>query len=86
MSPTSRAKATLLRALESIEDCENELDGKGEVRHLCVVYSVVRTDDDGIVRERGGYNHTDDPHWLIGAMLRYAADSLESDVEYADDE
>lgn len=82
----SEAKQTLLRALEAIEETEAELDA--EVRHVCVVYSVYRRDEDGRIHESGGWNMSTDPAWLIAAMLRRGADAVEEspDAFHADDE
>ena len=61
----SEAKQTLLSALDSITEVEEEMDA--EVRHVAVVYSVYKSQDDGTIHEQGGWNHTSDPDWLIGA-------------------
>lgn len=71
----SEAKYVLLSALESIGEIEEEMDA--EVRHVAVVYSVHKKDEDGCIREQGGWNHSSDPDWLIGAMLRRGADAVE---------
>lgn len=71
----SEAKQTLLRALEAIEETEAELDA--EVKHVCVVYSVYTRDDEGKIHESGGWNMSNDPAWLIAAMLRRGADAVE---------
>ena len=82
--PLSEAKQVLLRALESIEETEEEIGA--EVRHVAVVYSVYKEDEDGQIHEEGGWNHSSDPAWLIGAMLRRGAESIESSTRSADDE
>jgi hypothetical protein len=79
----SDAKQVLLRALESIGEIEDEMGA--EVRHVAVVYSVYRKDDDGTINEQGGWNHSDDPDWLIAAMLRKGADSVEDSTVGSDD-
>ena len=76
-SPVSDAKGVLLSALESIEEVEQEMGHA--VRHIAVVYSVHGKTDDGSTREQGGWNHSSDPDWLIGALLRRCADSIEDD-------
>lgn len=77
----SEAKQVLLRALDSIADIEQEMDA--EVRHVAVVYSVYREEKDGGIHEQGGWNHSSDPAWLIGAMLRRGADAVEDSPEPA---
>lgn len=87
MDGASDAKATLLRALESIEEIEEELGA--EVRHVAVVYSVYKTNEAGQIEESGGWNHSSDPAWLIGALLRRGADAIEESTaphEDTDDE
>lgn len=79
----SDAKQTLLAALESIEEIEQEMDA--EVRHVAVVYSVYKRDEDGAIHESGGWNHSSDPAWLVAAMLRRGADAVEGSPE-SDDE
>lgn len=74
----SDAKQTLLRALESIEEVEEDLGGR--VWALCVVYSVTKVDDEGRTHENGGWNATSEPAWATAAMLRRAADYIERDV------
>jgi hypothetical protein len=81
----SDAKQTLLRALEEIENCEEEMDAS--VGYLTVVYSVHgKLDEDGGVHEQGGWVSTNEPSWVTAAMLRRAADALEGAVVVADDE
>lgn len=81
--PLSEAKQTLLRAIESIEEIEDSLEA--EVRHVAVVYSVY-TESDGQIHENGGWNHSSDPAWLVGALLRHAADAIENSPRPADDD
>jgi len=80
----SDAKQVLLNALDSINEIEEEMDA--EVRHVAVVYSVYRKDDEGQIHEQGGWNHSSDPAWLIGAMLRRGAEAVEDSPEPEDDE
>lgn len=75
----SEAKQTLLRALDSINEIEGEM--KADVRHVAVVYSVYRQNADGCIHEHGGWNHSSDPDWLIAALLRRGADSIEDSFE-----
>ncbi len=80
----SDAKQVLLRALDSITEIEQEMDA--EVRHVAVVYSVYKEDEDGRIHEDGGWNHSPDPAWLIGAMLRRGADAVEDATEPDEDD
>jgi hypothetical protein len=80
----SEAKQTLLRALDSITEVEEEMDA--EVRHVAVIYSVYKKDDEGLIHEQGGWNHTSDPDWLIGAMLRRGADAVEAPSQRDEDD
>lgn len=82
MNELSDAKQSLLRALESIETVEQDMGG--EVRHLCVVYSVVKRDEEGNIHEEGGWNHSEDPDWLVAAMLRRAATYIEGSAYIAE--
>lgn len=86
MAGPDDARATLLRALEQIEQAENELGDGGEVRHLVVVYSATKTLEDGGCHEVGGWCATTDPTWIQAALLRRAADSIECDDEDEDDD
>jgi hypothetical protein len=82
--PLSEAKQVLLRALDSITDVEQDMDA--EVRHVAVIYSVYKEDEEGCIREEGGWNHSSDPAWLIGAMLRRGADAVEGSTERDEDD
>lgn len=75
----SEAKQVLLSALDSISEIEEEMDA--EVRHVAVVYSVHKSTEDRSIHEQGGWNHSSDPDWLIGAMLRRGADAVEAPRE-----
>lgn len=83
-SGLSEAKQVLLRALDSIGEIEEEMEA--EVRHVAVVYSVYKQDEDGTIGDNGGWNHSAEPAWLIGAMLRRGADAIEDATEPAIDE
>jgi len=80
----SEAKQVLLHALDSITEIEEEMDA--EVRHVAVVYSVHKQGESGCIHEQGGWNHSSDPDWLIGAMLRRGADAVEAPRESGEDE
>ncbi len=80
----SEAKQVLLSALDSINEIEKEMDA--EVRHVAVVYSVHKKGEDGTIHEQGGWNHSSDPDWLIGAMLRRGADAVEDARRPAEDD
>lgn len=71
----SEAKQTLLRALESIEEAEQDMDA--EVSFLAVTYEMHRRTDEGNIMHSGGWNHSDAPDWVIAAMLRRTADAIE---------
>jgi len=80
----SEAKQVLLNALDSINEAEEEMGA--EVRHVAVIYSVYKTNDEGQIEEEGGWNHSSDPAWLVAAMLRRGATAVENSVEPSDDE
>ena len=80
----SEAKQVLLSALDSINEIEQEMDA--EVRHVAVVYSVYKEDEDGNICDNGGWNHSSEPAWLIGAMLRRGAEAIEDSTESEDDD
>lgn len=80
----SEAKQVLLSALDSINEIEQEMDA--EVRHLAVVYSVYKQDEDGLIADNGGWNHSSEPAWLIGALLRRGADAIEDATEPAEED
>jgi hypothetical protein len=80
----SEAKQVLLSALDSINEIEQEMDA--EVRHVAVVYSVYKSDEDGCISDNGGWNHSSEPAWLIGAMLRRGADAIEDATEPAEED
>ena len=82
--PLSEAKQTLLRALDAIEELEQE--SGTEVRHVAVVYAVWHEDDDHFIHDKSGWNHSTAPAWLIGAMLRNGADAIEAAVHSADED
>lgn len=82
--PLSEAKQVLLRALDSIEEIESEMDAK--VQHVAVVYSVYKEDDDGQIHENGGWNHSRAPAWLIATLLRRGAESIENSPVPADED
>jgi hypothetical protein len=83
-SALSEAKQVLLSALDSINEIEQEMDA--EVKHVAVVYSVYKQDEDGYISDNGGWNHSSEPAWLIGAMLRRGADAIEGATEPAEDD
>lgn len=74
----SEAKQTLLRALDSITEMEEE--SGAEVRYVAVAYSAYREDEDGTIHDLGGWNHSSAPAWLITAMLRHTAEAIEGSV------
>ncbi len=80
----SEAKQVLLSALDSINEIEQEMDA--EVKHVAVVYSVYKQDEDGSIYDKGGWNHSSEPAWLIGAMLRRGADAIEDATESTEED
>lgn len=82
--PLSEAKQTLLRALESIEEIEAEMDCR--VAHVAVIYSIYKEDEEHTIHDKGGWNHSSAPAWLISALLRQAADQIEDSPVSADPE
>jgi hypothetical protein len=86
MTEIAHARATLLRALESIDAAEGDLGGKAERCDLVVVYSVGRREDgDGAWHDVGGWASTPGPKWVHAALLRRAADAND-DASYAVDD
>jgi hypothetical protein len=71
----SDARQTLLRALDQIDEIEEEMGGK--VWALCVCYSVTKIHQDGSVEENGGWSATSEPAFVTAAMLRRAARHVE---------
>lgn len=82
-SPLSSAKQVLLNALDSINEVEDEMNA--DVRHVAVVWSVHHKNEDGEIVDNGGWNHSSDPAWLIGTLLRRGADSIEASTRGPDD-
>lgn len=78
------AKATLLRALEQLDDAESDLGANSDQVHLCVVYSACRTLEGNETHEVGGWVNTTGPLWLHAAMLRRAADRLDYSAQAPD--
>jgi hypothetical protein len=80
----SEAKQTLLRALEAIEEVEEETGGT--VWALAVCYSVTKKHDNGDISEDGGWVSTGEPSWVTSAMMRRAADYIDASVYIGDPE
>lgn len=79
------ARATLLRALEQLDEAEGDLSGDFDALHLCVIYSGGRDPEkDGGWHEIGGWVKSAGPLWLHAAMLRRAADALDADADEPD--
>lgn len=74
------ARATLLRALEQLDEAEGDLSDEMDSVHLCVVYSGGREIEDGGWHEVGGWVKTAGPQWVHAALLRRAADALDDDA------
>lgn len=87
MSAIARAKDTLLRALDQLEQAEHDLGGEPERVDLVVVYSIgLDHEGDGAWHEVGGWAATAGPKWLHAAMLRRAADAQDDAARAVDDE
>jgi hypothetical protein len=83
----SKAKATLLRALEQLEKAEGDLDAEPARVDLVVVYSVgYEHNGGGSWHEVAGWASTAGPKWLHAALLRRAATSLDAAGVAIDDE
>lgn len=82
--PLSEGKQTLLRALESIEEAEQDMDA--EVSFLAVVYEIHSRTEKGNIAHSGGWNHSDAPDWVISAMLRRTADAIDNSPYLDEDE
>lgn len=80
------ARATLLRALEELDDAEGDLSAEFDALHLCVIYSGGRDLTDGGWHEIGGWVKSPGPLWLHSAMLRRAADALDAENTTPDEE
>ena len=79
------ARATLLRALEQLEEAESDLSEADQV-NLCVVYSAGSTDDEGCWNEIGGWVNTSGPLWVHAAMLRRTATRLDDGYDPPEDD
>jgi hypothetical protein len=84
----AKAKDTLLRALEQLEQAEGDLEHPPDRVDLIVVYSIGREmpEDDGSWHEVGGWTSTAGPTWMHGAMLRRCADAFDAPAFAAHDE
>jgi len=82
-----RAKDTLLRALDELEEAEATLDDEPDRVDLAVVYSIGRdAAGGGAWHEVGGWASTAGPKWLHAALLRRAAESFDEAALAQDDE
>ena len=63
MSTTTEAKDTLLRALEQLEQAEQDLQGPPERVDVIVIYSIGRNQDDEW-HEIAGWSATGGPKWV----------------------
>ena len=72
-----KAKDTLLRTLDELEEAEATLDAPPDRVDLVVVYSIGREAEDGW-HEVGGWASTAGPKWLHAAMMRRAAESFDA--------
>lgn len=82
-----KAKETLLRALDELEDAERTLEAQPDRVDLIVVYSIGRDPQgDDAWHEVGGWASTAGPKWLHAAMMRRAAEAFDEDALAQDDE
>ena len=87
MSAVSKAKDTLLRALDQLEEAEQTLEADPDQVDLIVVYSIGREDgENGAWHEVGGWASTAGPKWLHAAMMRRAAQSFDDAALAQDNE
>ena len=71
---TTEAKDTLLRALEQLEQAEQDLNAQPERVDVIVIYSIGRNQDDEW-HEIAGWSATGGPKWVHAALLQRAADA-----------
>jgi hypothetical protein len=82
----AKAKDTLLRALEQLEQAEQDLSAEPERVDLIVVYSIGHDNvGNGAWHEVGGWASTAGPKWLHAAMLDRASRAFKDDEPYAQD-
>jgi hypothetical protein len=84
-SAIDQAKATLLSALDQLEQAEHDLEGQPDRVDLVVTYSMGRDLGEGEWAEVGGWASTPGPKWLHATLLRRAANAQE-EASYAQDE
>lgn len=69
--PLSAGKQTLLRALDQINEIEQ--DDHGQVKHLVVTYAVQHKPEDEATYTTVGWASTDDPSFIVAALLKETA-------------
>lgn len=84
-TPIEDAKATLLRALEQLENAKEELEGEPERCDLVVIYAIGRRGPDDW-HDIAGWSSTPGPKWIHAALLRRAAEAQEEAIVAVDDE
>jgi hypothetical protein len=81
----AKAKDTLLRALEKLEEAESELEAEPDRVDLIVIYSIGH--DTGDAWESvDGWAATAGPKWMHAAMLYRAADANANAARADDDD
>lgn len=75
----TQTQDVISRALDSITEVERDVGAT--VDHIAIVYSCSKPDGHDNIIHSGGWNHSDSPDWIIAAMLRRAANSIEADAE-----
>jgi hypothetical protein len=78
------ARATLLRALDELDEAEATLNGIERV-DLVVIYAAGRRDGEAWA-QIGGWASTAGPKWVHVALLRRAADAHDEAMISVDDE
>jgi hypothetical protein len=84
--PLADAKATLLRALDQLDQAHTDLTAPPQRADLIVVYSIGAGDGTGAWTEVDGWASTGGPTWLQAALLRRAADQLDDREPVPEDE
>lgn len=82
----SKAKDTLLRALDQLEDAQTTLEAPPDRVDLIVIYSIGRDLGDGGWHEVSGYATTANPDWAKVALLERAAKAFQVDETVEPDE
>lgn len=82
----SKAKDTLLRALDEFEEAQRTLERSPDRVDLIVVYSIGRDLGEGGWHEVGGWASTPGPDWAKAALLKRAARAFKDEAAAIHDE